>query len=279
MLYKLYDLKNKLVDFAARYRLCVEFEYDDLNDIMEIRFENPRTHVIRTFCATSKIDVEESFQSMIKTTIDTPGLIDQMEKPEWMEEAINPDPKKIFISTRNPYIQPPRIPVGELDNRLPGVIINEMSFYNSPEWSKQRKEILASCINKINKKEKDMKPTIEKVYFNNPYTVVLWSDKTKTMVKAEGEAYDPEKGLAMAICKKFLGTNKSHGNYFDEFKKWLPEERKPEMPKYLTTAELAEKTGQSVSTVRKDCAKGLHPGAEKVDGKWMIPYEGMTRRE
>lgn len=33
--------------------------------------------------------------------------------------------------------------------------------------------------------------------------------------------YDPEKGLAMAISKKALG---GRGNYYNEFKKWLPEE-------------------------------------------------------
>ena len=31
---------------------------------------------------------------------------------------------------------------------------------------------------------------------------------------------DPEKGLAMAIAKKALGNE---GNYYNEFKKWLPE--------------------------------------------------------
>ena len=120
-----------------------------------------------------------------------------------------------------------------------------------------------------------MKPTIEKVYFNKPYTIVLWSDKTKTMVKAEGEAYDPEKGLAMAICKKFLGTNKTQGNYFDEFKKWLPEKiSKPVVKEvYLSVKEFAKISGKGLTSVRKDCAKGLHPGAKKVDGKWMIPWD------
>ena len=40
---------------------------------------------------------------------------------------------------------------------------------------------------------------IKKVIFNDPATIVLWSDGTKTVVKAEGEPFDPEKGLAMAI--------------------------------------------------------------------------------
>ena len=60
---------------------------------------------------------------------------------------------------------------------------------------------------------------ITNVVFNNPATIVFWSDKTKTIVKCENEAFDEEKGLAMAISKKFLGNK---GNYYNEFKKWLP---------------------------------------------------------
>lgn len=70
------------------------------------------------------------------------------------------------------------------------------------------------------RRENDM--TIKKVYFNDPVTVVLWEDGTKTIVKAgEDDIYDPEKGLAMAIAKKALGNK---GNYYEVFKKWLPEE-------------------------------------------------------
>lgn len=68
-------------------------------------------------------------------------------------------------------------------------------------------------------------PAIQKVIFNNPATIVIWSDGTKTVVKAEHEEFDPEKGLAMAISKKALGNK---GNYYEEFKKWLPEEYKEE---------------------------------------------------
>lgn len=65
------------------------------------------------------------------------------------------------------------------------------------------------------------KPEIVKVIFNDPATIVFWSDGTKTVVKADGEKFDPEKGLAMAISKKFLGNK---GNYYREFEKWLPVE-------------------------------------------------------
>lgn len=63
-------------------------------------------------------------------------------------------------------------------------------------------------------------PTIENVIFNPPATIVFWSDKTKTIVKCdyEYEAYDPEKGIAMAIAKKLMGDNK--GRYYELFKHW-----------------------------------------------------------
>lgn len=49
---------------------------------------------------------------------------------------------------------------------------------------------------------------IKKVMFNGPATIVYWSDNTKTIVKCmEGEEFDPEKGLAMAICKRLYGDN------------------------------------------------------------------------
>ena len=62
---------------------------------------------------------------------------------------------------------------------------------------------------------------IKKVIFNNPATIVFWSDGSKTVVKSYLDDYDPEKGLAMAIAKKALGNN---GNYYNVFKKWLPKD-------------------------------------------------------
>ena len=59
---------------------------------------------------------------------------------------------------------------------------------------------------------------IEDVIFNNPATIVKWSDGTKTVVKAENEEFDPEKGLAMAICKRMLGNKY---DYYDIFKKYV----------------------------------------------------------
>lgn len=62
---------------------------------------------------------------------------------------------------------------------------------------------------------------IIKVIFNNEATIVFWSDNTKTVVKCgDADIFDKEKGLAMAICKKAMGNK---GNYYEEFKKWIPE--------------------------------------------------------
>lgn len=67
-----------------------------------------------------------------------------------------------------------------------------------------------------------MRFTIKKVIFNDPATIVFWADGSKTVVKCqEGDIFDPEKGLAMAISKRALGDK---GNFNDVFKKWVPEE-------------------------------------------------------
>lgn len=77
---------------------------------------------------------------------------------------------------------------------------------------------------------------IEKVIFNDPATIVIWKDGSKTVVKAQdGETYDPEKGLAMAICKKAMGNTR---DYYITFKKYLKQWKKehPENPNKLISA-------------------------------------------
>lgn len=82
-------------------------------------------------------------------------------------------------------------------------------------------ENMVNLINAIYGLRSKYKPEIVKVIFNDPATIVFWFDGSKTVVKADGEKFDPEKGLAMAISKKFLGNK---GNYYREFEKWLPVE-------------------------------------------------------
>lgn len=68
-------------------------------------------------------------------------------------------------------------------------------------------------------------PSVEKVIFNNPATIVIWKDGTKTVVKCQGDdKFDHEKGLALCFMKKACG-NKS--NFNNSFKEWIKPETTP----------------------------------------------------
>lgn len=102
-----------------------------------------------------------------------------------------------------------------------------------------------------------MKPEIIKVTFNEPATIVFWSDGTKTVVKAIDEPFDKEKGLAMAISKKFLGNNVT---YYNEFKKWLPEDHRS-LEKEVSSLELA---AMALSEGIKNAFISIDSGLSKV---------------
>lgn len=79
-------------------------------------------------------------------------------------------------------------------------------------------EITGYLIGSVSKRKSGIKGVI----FNNPATVVIWEDGTKTVVKCQkGDTYSEELGLAMCIAKKFFGNK---GNFNEVFKKWLPKE-------------------------------------------------------
>lgn len=72
------------------------------------------------------------------------------------------------------------------------------------DYLKNRPYIL--CVNYKKVDAFSEKIYIEKVIFNEPATIVLWSDGSKTVVKCkEGEEFDPDVGLAMCICKRQFG--------------------------------------------------------------------------
>ena len=103
-------------------------------------------------------------------------------------------------------------------------------------------------------------PEITKAYFNDPVTVVLWSDGTKTVVKCqEGDVYSAEVGLALCIAKKSLGNMPNFNNVF---RKWIPEDKEP----------------SSVELVFEDSAhKFAQALINKVDEKirnWRFPRKG-----
>lgn len=82
----------------------------------------------------------------------------------------------------------------------------------------------STAVEKIaNPRTKSVGPfAIKNVYFNDPVTVVIWADGTKTIVRCQdGDTYSKETGLAMCFAKKALGNK---GGFNDVFHKWIPEE-------------------------------------------------------
>lgn len=127
--------------------------------------------------------------------------------------------------------------------KIRGLTINGVPIEPTMEWSTlvssdQINEML-SYINErktypeyreqVRAPKRVMLDQIKKVIFNDPATIVYWSDGTKTVVKRENEKFDPEKGLAMAIAKKLLGGNQ--GYYYEVFKKWVPKKKKKQAKK------------------------------------------------
>ena len=120
----------------------------------------------------------------------------------------------------------------ELINNPAQKLVGNISsgYTNLTDDEVKKRCIMASAISSV-----PYQPfSIKNVIFNPPATIVLWNDGTKTVVKTQnGEVFDPEKGLAMAISKKALGNK---GNYFEQIKKWTEpyKEEKAEFENIIT---------------------------------------------
>ena len=91
-------------------------------------------------------------------------------------------------------------------------------------------------ISKKNSKEaynKRIFSEIKDIIINDPATIILWKDGTKTIVKCQPvDTFDPEKGIAMAILKKLYGNSGFYKDIFEpaidkyELKKSLEKSKK-----------------------------------------------------
>lgn len=119
-------------------------------------------------------------------------------------------------------------------------------YYSCNPQRKEMRDFYRDWVTRLTSaEEKPMIPksSIKNVIFNDPATIVFWYDGIKTVVKCqEGDTFDPEKGLAMAICKKILGSNDSQSNFNDIFKKWLPKEEEKKEPEVVGIIESMENT-------------------------------------
>lgn len=86
------------------------------------------------------------------------------------------------------------------DDATVGEVYNSMSVWQQKVCQFMIGEALKNAI-------KSFTPdSIKKVIYNDPATIIFWSDGTKTVVKCmEDEDYDPEKGFMAAVTKKVFG--------------------------------------------------------------------------
>lgn len=102
-----------------------------------------------------------------------------------------------------------------------------------PNYIKRDLDMTKAMFTNIRNGKCGILPSISRVIFNPPATIVFWSDKSKTVVKAhEDDEFDPEKGLAMAISKKALGNK---GYYYNTFSKWIewPEDEEKQIRNFI----------------------------------------------
>ena len=107
-------------------------------------------------------------------------------------------------------------------------------------------------------------PEIKNVIFNDPATIVFWDDGTKTIVKCQdGDEFDPEKGLAMAIAKKAYGNK---GSYCNKMKKWLPKEEPVDTNSSLSSIFVPKEFTFTIDSAKlsKSFMKGVRDGIDSI---------------
>ena len=171
------------------------------------------------------------------------GVLDDFSKTygvtiELIEDSLNQIPELIIRDPGDLWVS---------RHKLLSLRLDELAYILDLVKRKHNLEIVdcgvASVSNLWLKPNNTKLPEIKDVIFNEPATIILWADGTKTVVKCqEGEGYDPEKGMAMAMSKKALGNK---GNYCEVFKKWLPEVEEEEVNDCLMSSkELCEKLNE-----------------------------------
>ena len=104
--------------------------------------------------------------------------------------------------------------------------------------------------------------SIRKVIFNDPATIVLWSDGSKTVVKCGPEdTYDMEKGLAMAIVKKMAGNDNRFHKVFKQYTK----KKKKEPGSVSAISDMMAGLNQAAAIATKTVHELAHMAARKAE--------------
>lgn len=131
-------------------------------------------------------------------TMPTENMKEKMNQIRWVP---------MNVDVRRDY----RTPAADFTATLRGYVVTDCDHLSTLDISRDLENRL-----KLGHARADA--AIKKVIFNDPATIVMWEDGTKTVVKCHNEKYDPEKGLAMAFMKKTMGNK---GNYYEVVKKAL----------------------------------------------------------
>lgn len=105
----------------------------------------------------------------------------------------------------------------EKENEKERNMINSNTIHANNKASEERPESSKSFGEALRDAVLSKTFGIKNVIFSDPATIVFWSDGSKTVVKAQNEDFDPEKGLAMAFARKALGNKHS---YYDTIRKY-----------------------------------------------------------
>lgn len=98
------------------------------------------------------------------------------------------------------------------------------------------------------------------VIFNDPATIVFWSDGTKTVVKCcEDDVFDEEKGLAMAVLKKLSGNDSKE--FHRGLRQWIKPAPEPETEPDLS--KLFTNWGEAVTRAFNDVMRRYNVKEEK----------------
>lgn len=85
---------------------------------------------------------------------------------------------------------------------------------------------------------KSPKVYITKVLYNNPATIVFWSDGTQTRnVCPKNTLYNPDSGLAFCVLKKFMGGNEMAKLFND----WELEDYRNDKDHYIELKDVRKK--------------------------------------
>ena len=95
-------------------------------------------------------------------------------------------------------------------------VLDAMQYcYNDVLTTRQYAKTLATAFNQARLRI-DIPSMIDRVIFNNPATIIIWKDGSKTIVKkSKDDQWDPEKGFCMAIIKKLYGHTSFMKKYIE----------------------------------------------------------------